>query len=503
MAKFIDTRYRFSEPNVTIKFTSIDGAQYELNGKDLAGDLLSVNTSKNINQIAGTWDMEFVARTNLKSTLRILNPDKSTVGRLTYYKLFQLMSLVDIYIDGKEVMLGTVDNVRRSMSMDSDGSPMRTVKVRGRDLGGLLLDHKVWYDKNPETSAERENFILVSGYKLFSEVFADNVYVILEKIYKTWFDEVLNKTITINDASTGTQKLIEAFQWADGQRMDQKLTCSKTVGKGLSVSAYSDFYSVNFKNWNFEGNMFEMLKTFTIPPFNELFVDTGGAPVSLHRDGDAYLNQPLTENQCHVIFRPSPFDDKTITSINGLTSRLDISDLPGHTIDDNLITGKDLGFSKDKVYTMYESYPMANLVDVSSGKYYVPPLYDEVALKRYGHIPLEVPVDGWDVGNDEKVDFTTASKNLQKILYSWFRNNDKYLTGSFKFKGNSEVRIGHRIDYKATRDGIIDEPEEEGYYYVTGVDQSWNYKANTYSTTARVERGTSNELKKDFNKTAI
>ena len=295
---------------------------------------------------------------------------------------------------------------------------------------------------------------------------------------------------------------MDPFEWSDGKRVEERLTCSDAAGSGLSISSYTDFYNVDLKVWNYEGSIFDLLKQFSGAPFNELYVDTGDTLVSLHGDGVPFLNQELNKDQVHIIYRPTPYSDRTIIDLQadqGILNKLDINDLPGHTITDYDIVDKSLGFNTKNTYSIYSIIPMANMIGETDGQMFIPPLYDPVALNKYGHKPLEIKIGGWDTNKDDN--FADQGRKLEILAKTWFQNNERYLEGHFKIKGKSEVRIGHRLDYKSI-DVVIEERDEEGYYYINAVDNEWEY-GNEFVTRIGVNRGTTNILSKDFNKQVI
>jgi hypothetical protein len=489
MGLLLSTSRNFSirNPKLVLKFTTIDGAKYEISGGDFAGDIVSIRTSKRIREVAGTWTIEMVARDDLRLLFKSLTRVPTSQGKLTFFNTFKLSGMVDISIQGEQKMIGIIDSVRKKTTVSADGKPSRRIIITGRDLGALLVDHKIWYDKNPETSKERGNNSIVAGAIIFNEILEDQAHKIMQKIYQVWFEDVLGVSANLPSG----EKIIP-FSWADGESIPQKLTCEYAAGMGLTNNSYTDFYNVAFKSWNQEGSIFDLMKQFSGAPFNELFVDTGGTTVSIDKDRPSV---ELYRDQVHTIYRPSPFTDDTVIQTD-IENKLDINDLPYHEITDADIVDKDLGIGKNEMYSIYMVYPMANLVDTSSGAYFSPPEIDSVALNRYGHRPLTIPLGGWDDSQDGG-NFTEQSRKLQRLARSWYQNNDKYLTGTIKIKGREMMRVGHRLDYVSNGGRMID-PEDEGYYYINGLDDIWKYGQN-YESTAYVARGTSKILRKDFN----
>jgi hypothetical protein len=482
----------FRTPNVFLKVTTISGLEYEFKQAQMEGDLKRIGTKKNINEPAGTFELDFVAREDLGANFTLKNTKdergftkqsidnvinlgllRSFGKTLTFKELFRPMTLIDIYIDGKEVMLGVVDSVRKNVII-SETKPQKTVKVTGRDLGSILIDHKIWYDRNPDNSAARGNFILAKPYATFPEEISENIQDLLKTVYENWMKKVVEKDTTLPDGSQ-----IRKFTWSNSKTLSDLME----VDAGVSQDMYCDEYNLSFKAHNFEGAIWDFMKQFVGVPLNEIFVDTGGRELSL---SSSQQREKLSEGKCHLICRPTPYDDEKVLDLDKTYSKLKISEIAGHTIDDRFIVSKDLGYSRVKMYTIYMCYPMAGIIDVDAGKYFIPPTYDPDAIPKYAHNPLEVVINGWDSGKES--DFTSMATKLQEKLYQWYRNRDEHLYGSIVIKGRSDIRVGQRLDYRRDPDGNIDDNTEEGYYYITAVNQDWIY-GEPYKTTLTVDRG--------------
>ena len=484
----------YEAPSVKILLTTVDGDDYELLSSELAGDLLSLHTTKFMKNPAGSWNMKLVNRSNLQMVLKSFKTAPNQNVAITPYDIFKPMGLIDIYINDKEVMLGIIDDIRRSTMMSDDGKPQIAYTISGRDLGSFLIEQKIWYEQNPAALKDRDNFSLTKGYKFLEKIKSKLGHEIIADIYKIWFSDVLNKTV--KDLTTG--KTVGAFKFSDGKRMDQKLLCSYSSTGGVSTQNYLNAYPTTFEAWNNEGAIWNFLDTFATKPLNELYIDTGGCDIRLNNKEQIKI---LPEGQAQVIFRPSPFDDSKTGIFGNAVSHLSIHDLPTNNIFEEDVTECNLGFGRNNIPSIYRVYPMTGLIPISSSGIFVNPLYDEVALKRYGHKPFILNVDAFDpsstsAGNN----FSKMSEEFQTKLYNWHRNNDKYLTGSFVIKGNEKIRIGQKLNYGLDENDVqypVNEPYERGYYYTVGVEQNYEY-GSSFKTTVHVDRGVSLKRLEDF-----
>lgn len=484
----------YQSPKITILFTSVDGDEFDLSNQSIEGVIKSVTTTKFLRENYGTFSIEVIAKHDFKSLLKAINRN-SVLKEVSAYSIFRANTLVDIYINDKEIMLGKVESCSKGTSVSNEGKPETSYTITGFDLGSLLTQHKIWYDKNP-AKVGRDDFILAKGAAFLSNIKETEPYKIIESVFTKWFSDVLNNTVT--DASTG--ETIGEFKWSDDQGLLDKITCDDL--NGLSKYSYNDFYAAAFDAWNYEGDILQFLKSFINPPFAELYTDTGDCEVTLQTSSSKNEIKRLKEKKIHVIFRPTPYDDSQIGEISSdLTGLIQIHDLPTHYIDDSSIVNKNLTMSRNNIYSVYIVHPMAGIIPTTQSGFLEPPEYDALALKRYGHNLLEVQLESFDPIKDGTGNVTNYSKTvkaLQKKLRSWYGNSDKYLVGQFVLKGDENIRVGQKLVYGIDNLDIdipIEDPFERGYYYTVGVTQEYVY-GEKFSTTVSVDRGTSLEMQK-------
>lgn len=533
------------KPYIKVTITSVEGDVLEFTNVEFGGDIISLATNKTLgNNVAGGFNIVMIARRNFLDYYKISTKAKKGTGD-TAYEVFRPGTLVDIEINGREVMLGIVDSISRKSTMGAEGKPARQYAISGRDLGAFLIDHKVWWD-NCIRSASPNNFALASSSYWYGSINAGSPAELIEKITNVWFYRVINNSI---GGQNNTYKFADgtpAYEKLITLREDQQsfqIRASKTVQKpdgtnqvidgepigtmkgpgALSNTTYGNYYLMTFDNWNYQGDLFNFLKTFVSSPFNELYVDTGDCEVPLGnpKDGPTFttnstnirsltpdldIQKPivpgkrtakLEKGKAYVIFRPTPFDDLNfgIEPKQSLPSMLTMQDLVNNDIDDTVIVSKDLRVSKNDLPTFFAVFPAGSQTVAAQGRWFIKPAYNYKALARYGYNPMEVKLDSFNLFAKS---FNPAAQEIvcdlfQQKLMSWFANADKFLVGTFLIMGDEKIRVGQRLTYNRMTGNDIEEEYEEGYYYITGVSHSYNY-AGSFTTTLTVDRGVSKKI---------
>jgi len=466
-------------PDIQVIFTSLDGDKIEIDSVEFGGEILSITTKKEMDSPAGSFSITMIGRTNYSYIF------KTKKKNVSAYEIFRPASLVDIYINKQEVMLGMVDDIRKSVSISDDGKPIRTWIITGRDLGAFLIDYKVWYDEvlNIDKNRLQQNPFLkgLSAFGVMSNIKAPEL---IEKIVNTWMFDVMSKPAG-------------KLTFADKKFLSDKFVAS--IGKGIATTCYTDIIPLQFNMMSNNADLWNYIKQASNFPFNELFVDTGSSPgKEVEHSLTTTEKVRLQEGKVYLIFRSTPFDNfKLNNNKSGVTSQLDFNDLKMHEIDDTLIQQKDLGLNRNFNPSVYYIVPNGGIVLSSLGKKFVPPEYDNIKLQRYGYIPLEINLTGITFGKEGESNQGTLMDRcakFQKKAMEWYQNLDRMLSGKFTVYGDPSIRIGQAIHYKKDEFLQIEDEYEEGYYYIKAVDNKWVYGQN-YITDVSVIRGLS---KKEF-----
>lgn len=534
----------YSVPKIKVKFTSVEGDTFEVFNDEFGGDVISLTTNKSIDEAAGSFSLTMVGRDKYDKYFTVINKIKD---KTSFFKVFRPTCLVDIYINDIEVMLGVIDEVERTCNFRGD-KPIRTHTIAGRDLGSLLIEHKIWYDSTLN-SGRFYNFGLTSGILAFGAIGGESPANIIMEAFNKWFVRVINQKIPGLDND---------FKFADGQGLQDKLIAmaedknsydvrsdrtvenndgsteveegdilATVIGPGaLSKITYGNYYPIQFSIWNYEGDIMNFLKSFVSSPFNEIYVETGGAEVVLGNvkeytggywnptssfsdvsagNGNEILTSVPSEKRlfkmktgkAYLVFRPAPYDDEDVENNiepKNMESLLSMQDLIQYDIDDSKIVEKKLKIGRNNIPSFYHTIPASGLITGDASRFFVQAEYDEKALRRYGYNPMEVKLDSFNISTKNFKDggVQDICTKFQKKLKSWYRFSDKYIRGTFVIKGDAEIRIGNRLNYKRIS-GEIENEDEEGKYYIRGVTHTYSF-GEKFETTLTVDRGTSKNI---------
>ena len=508
-------RINNNAPNIVVKLTTVSGEAFEVKSFEFGGDIISISTSKTMADPAGTFSLTMIGRNNfieyVEDKLGQKFTKMSSGTNSSAYYFFLPASLIDIYINDREVMIGTVDVVSKRVTM-SEGKPQRTFTITGRDFGSFLVDHKIWYD-DTINKQRKYNMSMMAAISAFGIIKNDKPAVIMEKIINEWLIGVVNQNMNIN----GTQ--IEPFKFSDGQFIQDKFIALTTDRKSaynvkiapgtsvkyfpgaLSVNTYSDLYPMQFDMFAANGDLSHYVKELASYPLNEVFVDTGDVPFVLSNKDSSYFGGPReivdgVRGKAYLVFRPTPFDDADIGIDNSVPTRFRMQDIPRYKINDSIISEKDLKLSRNGMPSVYSVYPAGAMVTMTQSKAFTPMTYDEKALRRYGYNPMQFALNAFNFSkmNEGGTGKTIVTcKDFQNKFKSWFRNMDKMFSGSFLIMGNEEIRIGSMLLYEKDEEGHIEDEIHEGKYYITGVHQAWKY-GDKFTTRLDVDRGTSTKM---------
>ena len=405
----------------------------------------------------------------------------------------------------------------RTVVIGDDGQPKRAWQINGRDLGALLVEHQIWYDDCLSTRV-KYNYSILAGLSSFGTLLGLKTHELIQKVINTWMIGVVNQT--------NSQINVAPFQFADkdfiqdkfvalndtdvaypvtivdtddnGNSINKLLTVLSGQG-AISSKSYTDNISMQFTMMSNKCDLFNYVKSISNAPYHEVYIDTGGTTQVLRSD----MTVALQPGKAYLIFRPTPYDDMYLNLNNGiagnlLPSLLDMKDLTHWQITDEDITDRDLEQGRNNIPSSYFVIPSGGVVTDRQGKNLNFPYYDEVTLRRYGYNPLEINLNCLYFDKQNGNDVGSVADSLQAFqnkAFSWYRYSDRFLTGSFKIKGNELIRVGHALSYSKMDNGYIEDDYEEGYYYITDVAHDWNF-GQRFTTSLMVDRGVS---KKEFN----
>ena len=97
-------QFDYRNPQIKVKFTTVEGAVFEVTNQEIEGDILSLKTVKNIKNIAGTFEIKVIGRKDFKQVYSSRGGNNFPAGELPPYKIFKPAGLVDISINGTTIM---------------------------------------------------------------------------------------------------------------------------------------------------------------------------------------------------------------------------------------------------------------------------------------------------------------------------------------------------------------------------------------------------------------
>lgn len=417
-------------------------------------DILNVNTTKTLDSPAGTWNAELVYR-----------PDKN--GK-TWYDKLKPQDLVVIQMGRRPgaldtVMVGLVDDVRKTRKLGQNNEQMRRIKVSGRDMGKALVKALIkWF---PQFS-EADDFPI-------NEFTGQKSILQMLQFYTKEAYQIGSPAMLIQNALTNILFSIMSYQvkyWRNGSVVDAGLAeiMRFLLGKTDNIIPFWTAMS------NFEGAIWNYLTSVQNAPFNELFIDTRtdyGTMVP-NLEASSYnvgrFSATFGEDKSKVVLflRPTPFNED------------DWSNLYTHEVTDVDIIDEDLGRSDHENYNMFLAKPKLNIFGETPYGAMVKPRFNAENIKRHGISFLDVAVEGLFDGQNLTDAVVKSGENLSDTLKRWYENNVNYENGSITLHGNGKVKVGQRIYNKDT--GMV--------YYVESVSQNFtNY--GEWKTPVSVSRG--------------
>ena len=441
--KIKSTRYRYS-------ITGTVGDQ---------SDILSITTSKDLGNPAGTFQITFTAKED---------SEKRTWFDKIYpfdYVEIRLKGIVDTQL--KIVMRGLVDVVEYSEDF-SAGVPVRSVVVSGRDLGCLLTDFHVYC--KPALGGQEAAKKIIGGPLIWEAikkgVLIGNVEDIFRFIIDLWKKQV---RLEIEDG----RYVVDFLKW--------------DVFPFFKANITSSFYLSDY-----EGPWWNAISNYQDKPFHEIFLydteDNTWLILRPSRLKDAQGNYPtvvnyLLDQKAHMY----P-DDFSITNEEKVSMRVEkkVSEVfTYYFVTPVFELLSKVAFESAAISSNRET-PEASVNPYIALKKHLPSY-----IGKYGYRPKEVPtvymdLDVGQLGNSKgkeyegylKSTFVKRGEEMNKVLVAWFLHNPLLLSGTVTIAGSNRVLIGTYM--KDTNEGKE--------YYVEGVNHNF-VVLQSYMTDLRLERG--------------
>ncbi len=450
---------------------------------DLSGEVVQLQAAKSLGSPAGTFSL----------TLR---PDvrdgSSGVGDLrrrpVRYRDLRPNQLISIGMDEDGgIMLGLIDQVRRSMQTGSQAS--LSLVISGRDLGKALAVDNVVRGVVNTTEAV--------AYKAKIDAAWGSGHPLTQDIVAVWGPESdVDGTPTFYNATV--QDVID-FILANAPSMTVPILAAATGGEGTAGDYVSTDFSVT--SWNdgriwseapttYQGSIWGYVQSILDIHFYEVWLDT-------------VPNESALPNVTLVV-RPKPFDepdlafapvsDSTGLGWNDLTTML--TDEEHHEIGWHEVVAYDLGVSDAEAVAYYlvtaQNELIGNPDGLSEGLIY--PLVDLYVGKLFGLRSYEAPLTllagdltakaAGELDYDGEV--ADDCHNFRNRLFNWHRLAPWFEAGTVQVLGRDRFRVGDPVFLPWYLPQLGDEAGVR--FYCTAVSWSWSV-GGTYLSTLTLTRG--------------
>lgn len=425
-------------------------------GENPTNEMLSISTQKTIKNPAGSFSV--------------------TLAGDRFYKKIKPQDVVVIEMGRPPevmdtVMIGLVDEVRRTRAAGASGQLEVRTTVTGRDFGKVLLKAVIKWLPMFGT----ENFpieALAGGYSELLQML---------KFYTETGHQQGSPAMIIDQAIRGVLHSIMNFKvkyWKDDELVDATLEDIFRFRLGKTSAIFDLWTSMG----EFEGPLWNFLTSVENKPFFELFLDTSIVNIDKYPghmlkqsqvEKDSYgvgnFSAGFGEDNAKVVLylRPTPFDDA------------DWNDLSTVVIKDEHVLREDLGYSDHENYNMFMVVPKVTIVGEDTYRAYVLPQLNGDNMIKHGISFMEVPLEGLFSRNGQVDEFMLETGlAMTEKLKRWFEKNIEYENGSFQIHGIGGVRIGMRLVHEDT----------QREFYIEGVSQNFG-TFNQWTTTVQVTRG--------------
>lgn len=346
---------------------------------------------------------------------------------------------IEIYLDNGDgtgphrAMYGLVDQITRSRQVGGRGEESLTIRLSGRDWGKALASTGLVFDPTAKDVG------------LFA------------KILERW-----SQGLDIRSPGETIRFLLESLLGIGTQFLGPS---GRSIGDSYVADIDAGFGSVSINtSLSLNGSLWELLETYAVPAFNELFTDwsdTGG---------------PESSGSPILRFRKIPF----------LPS--DFADLPSFHVPYNTLTGEEVSKADHDVKNWFRvSTDLPGLTELTLGN--TIGMINAKSVIKHGLRKMEITTNGLfpptGYKNRENGDVISMIKEATSLIAHWYGNNENLLSGSFS-SGLlvPTAKVGQRLIYKNS------ETVEDLQFYCEAYHHNFNYSESAGSETSfSVTRG--------------
>jgi len=253
--------------------------------------------------------------------------------------------------------------------------------------------------------------------------------------------------------------------------------------------------------------IWQQIMKYQSAPYHELWVTTGGREISMSDEEGSVM---LSDKKEHIIFRPTPFDDKDALATAQIPEPMDAILAGGekiielHSVENNIkhiigdedIISLEVNSSDDFAFSYYTmSFSGYGSMDSSSTGILVNPIVDKRQLRLIGKRVFTSYIDSVDmsdaiVGTGKYDSLIEAWRNLQFKSYVWFRNNSDFNKGRVTIPWLPGIYEGEHVTLAMQKN-----KEDSGTYYITEYRMDINAEQGSVEYDLQLQRGYNRQRK--------
>ncbi|MBC8555174.1 MAG: hypothetical protein H8D23_36640, partial [Candidatus Brocadiales bacterium] len=352
------TNWTQRKPHIKVIFNTKRGNITIGEGFGNVKDVVTVTTTNTMNEAAGTFQIDLVAR--------------KIDGNKTYADILTPLDMVEIEIGSEQtVMMGLIDRVIDKGSVSGNGVNRR-ISITGRSLGSVWLFDNVKYfrgisaDQLPSDLKNRANVIEkgMANIEFYGLSAIEAIKLILEKYTALEQDYNQNPDDNIVPFYALYDKIYYDLATVEGRNI---------YNPGLAM---------------FEGSVWQYMKSCIIPPFEEMWTDSIGgtlvlrmrpAPFNLESETISRV-ETMQAQQAYWRSKYDPrihFDYRTTLEHGWNNYKNMLNDENGHVITPKETIGYNLSKSHGEGASYFEVFPQTILnYDAFFKNATFPPLID-------------------------------------------------------------------------------------------------------------------------------
>ena len=392
------------KPRATVHFFTETGnliarATEDFNNKSgnlIDSDVVSIQTNRDMGADAPTFSVvltrhrkwhKLVASNDLMGIQMVRPPEKN-----------------------RSVFIGLVDDVRKTVSMDSGGKPQRTITISGRGVAKAFIQFDIGQVPEAEIIDPNVGWLANNGIN-FAGSNSDEI------IQAVW-DNIAKKFVN--------------YKFADGRNLFDIAQTQLSARTGARLKD-----DLGLINW--QSSLWAFIKEVADEPFNEVFWETDG-------------EFPL------LIVRPTPFN------------KADWDALQSYDVTDEEVVAEEIGRSDIETYTLFsvgmKSYFSSQDAFKTTG---ILPVWYEPYKNKYGirRLHVETLFSAWAGGADNALASGLELEEYQRDLYNWNITNSSFYNGTLVLRGSARFKVGTRIKFYSQ------EEDETLEFYVRSVMHSF------------------------------